>query len=50
MDSTALSLCMDNELPIVVFDALVPGNIERIIRGERLGSRVTAEHVEEIGV
>ena len=50
MDSTALSLCMDNDLPIVVFDALVTGNIERIIRGERLGSLVAAEHAEEIGV
>ena len=50
MDSTALSLCMDNDLPIVVFDALVSGNIERIIKGEQLGSLVAAEHTEEIGV
>jgi uridylate kinase len=41
---------MDNDLPIVVFDALLPGNIERIIKGEQLGSLVAAEHAEEIGV
>ncbi len=50
MDSTALSLCMDNDLPIVVFDALVSGNIERIIKGEQLGSLVAAEHAGKIGV
>ena len=43
MDSTALSLCMENSLPIVVFDFFVPGAIQRIIRGEKLGSLVAAE-------
>ena len=43
MDSTALSLCMENDLPIIVFDLSQPGNIQRIIRGERLGSLVAAE-------
>jgi len=43
MDSTAVSLCMENNIPIIVFDLLVPGNIERIIRGEQLGSLVAAE-------
>ena len=43
MDSTALSLCMENNLPIIVFDLLVPGSIESIIVGERVGSLVTAE-------
>ena len=43
MDSTALSLCMENNLPIVVFDLFVPGTVERIIKGERLGSLVAAE-------
>ena len=43
MDSTALSLCMENNLPIIVFDLLVSGSIESIIVGERVGSLVTAE-------
>lgn len=43
MDSTALSLCMENDLPIIVFDLLVQGNMERIIRGERVGSLVVGE-------
>jgi uridylate kinase len=45
MDSTAISLCMEHSLPIVVFDLLVPGNLERIIRGEQLGSLVAAERI-----
>ncbi|MDA1189051.1 MAG: UMP kinase [Chloroflexi bacterium] len=40
MDATALSLCMEHQLPIVVFDLSVPDNIARIIRGERIGSLV----------
>jgi uridylate kinase len=47
MDSTALSLCMENDLPIIVFDLFVPGNIERIVRGESLGSLVTSERGEQ---
>jgi uridylate kinase len=38
MDSTAISLCMDNQLPIVVFDLTVQGNIQRVILGEPVGS------------
>ena len=41
MDSTALTFCMDNHLPIVVFNALEPGTIERIVRGEHVGTIVT---------
>jgi uridylate kinase len=41
MDSTAISLCMDNQLPIVVFNILVPGNIRRIVLGEDVGSVVS---------
>jgi uridylate kinase len=41
MDSTAVSLCMDNHLPIVVFNLLTPGNIKRAIAGEAVGSVVT---------
>jgi uridylate kinase len=42
MDATAISLCMDNGLPIVVFNLRTPGNIKRAIIGEPIGSLVTA--------
>jgi uridylate kinase len=42
MDATAISLCMDNKLPIVVFNLLTPGNLRRVIAGEPLGTRVRA--------
>ena len=42
MDSTALSLCMDNELPIHVFNMDDEGNIDRIVCGERVGTVVTS--------
>ena len=41
MDSTALSLCMDNRLPIIVFDLLNPANLERIVRGEEVGTLIS---------
>jgi uridylate kinase len=40
MDATAISLCMDNDLPIVVFDLMTPGNIGRAVRGEKIGTIV----------
>ncbi len=40
MDSTATSLCMDNDLPMIVFDLTVPGNIARALRGESVGTTV----------
>jgi uridylate kinase len=43
MDATAISLCMDNRLPIVVFNLLTHGNIRRAIVGEPVGSLVTAD-------
>jgi uridylate kinase len=43
MDATAVSLCMDNKLPIVIFDLTRPGNIKRIVLGEPVGSVVSAE-------
>ena len=43
MDTTAISLCMDNALPIIVFDLTRPGNIRRIVLGEPVGSVVTGE-------
>ena len=42
MDATAISLCMDNKLPILVFNLLKPGNVRRAIMGEPVGSVVTA--------
>jgi uridylate kinase len=41
MDSTALTFCMDNDIPIIVFDPMEPGNIERIVLGERVGTMVS---------
>jgi len=41
MDSTAFSLCMDNKLPIVVFNLFKRGNIKRVILGEPIGTRVS---------
>ncbi len=40
MDTTAISLCMDNNLPIIVFNIRTPGNIRRILLGEDVGSVV----------
>ena len=42
MDTTAISLCMDNKLPIIVFDLTRSGNIARIVCGEPVGSVVTS--------
>ena len=42
MDATAISLCMDNDLPIVVFDLGTPGTIGRAVRGEKIGTVVGA--------
>jgi uridylate kinase len=41
MDATAISLCMDNKLPIVVFNLLTPGNIRRVIMGDAVGTVVS---------
>ncbi len=40
MDATAITFCMDKELPIVVFDLLAPGNVKSILRGEPVGTLV----------
>jgi uridylate kinase len=40
MDTTAISLCMNNQLPIIVFNLNVPGNLKRVILGEKIGSLV----------
>jgi uridylate kinase len=41
MDSTALTFCMDNDIPIIVFNALEPGTVERIVMGEHVGTLVS---------
>jgi uridylate kinase len=43
MDSTAFSLCMDNRVPIIVFDMATPQNVKRVVCGEKVGTLVTAE-------
>jgi uridylate kinase len=43
MDATAISLCMDNKLPIVVFNLRTPGNLRRVVMGEAVGTTVGAE-------
>ena len=43
LDATAVSLAMDNEMPIVVFDMTVSGNIARAIRGDRIGTLISGE-------
>jgi len=40
MDTTAISMCMDNSLPIIVFNLNVPGNLKRVVMGEKVGSLV----------
>jgi uridylate kinase len=40
MDATAITFCMDNDLPIVVFDVLSPGNIRSLLQGQRIGTLV----------
>jgi uridylate kinase len=41
MDSTAISLCMDNSLDIIVFNVFQPGNVLRVVKGEAIGTLVT---------
>jgi len=44
MDATAISLCMDNDLPIIVFNLTVPGNIKRLALGEQVGTIVAGRN------
>jgi uridylate kinase len=41
MDSTAITLCMDNDMDIVVFNMFEEGNIARVVNGENIGTTVT---------
>jgi len=40
MDSAAISLCMDNRLPIIVFDLATHGNIKKVLMGKKIGTRM----------
>jgi len=42
MDSTAFSMCMDNKMPIIVFDLFKPHNLRKVVLGEKVGTRVTS--------
>jgi uridylate kinase len=42
MDSTAFSLCMDNKMPIIVFDLFKPHNLKQVVMGEAVGTLVTS--------
>jgi hypothetical protein len=46
MDSTAISLCHDNKLPILVFNMTKPGNVRRVVLGEPLGTLVVEDRRE----
>ena len=41
MDLTALTMCMEHDLPVCVFDYKTPGNIRRVVSGEKIGTTVT---------
>ena len=41
MDSTAVSLCMENDLPIAVYNMKIPGNLKKLLSGENIGTKVT---------
>ena len=43
MDATAISLCRENKLPIIVFNSLIEGNLKRVIMGENIGTTVVAD-------
>jgi uridylate kinase len=42
MDSTAVTLCMDNNLPLIVFNLKARGNLAKVVRGDKIGTLVTA--------
>jgi uridylate kinase len=46
MDSTAITFCMDNDLPIIVFDVTQPGNIIKALTGEQIGTLVYAREAK----
>jgi len=47
LDSTAISMCRDNNLPIIVFNLNQPGNLQRVVTGEKVGSLVSTSVSEK---
>ena len=43
MDATAISLCRENKLPIIVFNSLIEGNLKKVVMGEHIGTTVVAD-------
>ena len=43
MDATSISLCMENNIPVIVFNLNIAGNIKRVIVGEKIGTMVKGE-------
>jgi uridylate kinase len=43
MDATSISLCMENNIPVIVFNLNIAGNIKRVIIGEKIGTMVKGE-------
>lgn len=41
MDSTAFTMCRDNNMPVIVFDMNKPGNLQKVIRGEKTGTLIS---------
>ena len=48
MDGTALSLCMENDLPIVVFDLFKPGNLTKVLSGTKIGTTISNSKTKNI--
>ena len=44
MDATAISMCMEHDLPIIVFDMFKKGNFSKVVSGEKIGTRVYGKH------
>lgn len=43
MDSTAITFCMDNDIPIIVFDLMGEGNVKKVLEGEKIGTKVSKD-------
>lgn len=46
MDATAISLCMETQIPLIVFDMSIPGNLRRVIMGEQVGTHVVTPSID----
>jgi len=48
MDATAIALCRENHLPVIVFNITKSGLIEKIIKGENVGTIITSSHTDQL--